>query len=82
MKFKLDLSQIKTMMKLNLASIIIIGFCEIFAIAVFINKGLNGNVEKWRFVVYITIVGIITLLLIASIFLFVYFLRLINKGKQ
>jgi hypothetical protein len=60
----------------------IIGFCEIFAIAVFINKGLTGTVEKWKFIVYIAIVGIISLLLIASILLFVYFLRLKTKVNK
>jgi hypothetical protein len=82
MKIKFDLSQIKTMMQLNIASIIIIGFCEAFAVALFINKGLNGAIEKWKFIVYLVVVIIISILLLASILLFIYFLRLKNKNEK
>jgi len=82
MKTKFDLSQISTMMQLNLASIIVIGFCELFAVAVFINKGFGEGIEKWKFIIYAIIVALITLLLVASILLFIYFLRLKKKkGK-
>jgi len=81
MKPKFDIAQIKTMMQLNLASIIIIGFCEIFAIAVFITKGFTEGIEKWKFIVYIVVIVVISLLLIASILLFIYFLKLKKKNK-
>lgn len=82
MKPKFDLSQISTMMQLNLVSIVIIGFCEVFAIAVFITKGFSEGVERWKFMVYVAIVAVITLLLLASILLFIYFLRMKRKENK
>jgi uncharacterized membrane protein len=78
---KFDIAQIKTLMQLNLASIIIIGFCEIFAIAAFISKGFVEGIERWKFIVYIVVVVVISLLLVASIVLFIYFLKLKKKNK-
>jgi len=82
MKIKFDIAQVETMMKLNLASIIIIGFCEIFAVSMLITKGLGSDVVKWKFFVYVAVVGIISLLLLASILLFIYFLRLKKKNSK
>lgn len=82
MKFKIDISQVQTMMQLNLASIVIIGFCEIFAIAVFIDKGFNHQLAKWKYILFAAIVGLISLLLLAAILLFIHFLRLKRKNNK
>jgi len=82
MKIKFDMSQVETMMKLNLVSIVIIGFCELFAVTMLISKGLGSDVVKWKFFVYVAAVGVISLLLLASILLFIYFLRLKKKNKH
>jgi uncharacterized membrane protein len=82
MKAKFDLFQLKTMMQLNLVSIVIIGFCEIFAIAVLVSKGFAEGTERWKFLLYIGVVSVITLLLIGSILIFIYFLKLKKKSKH
>jgi hypothetical protein len=72
---------IKMLLRLNIASIIAIAFCEVFAIAIFITKGFQEGIEKWKFISMIAVIVIISLLLIGSFISFIYFLKMKNRNK-
>jgi hypothetical protein len=73
---------IKTLLKLNMVSIVIIAFCEVFAFSVFLAKGFQEGIERWKFISLIIVVAVITLLFAGSIVSFFYFLRMKNRNNQ
>ncbi len=75
-------ADIKTLMKLNIGSIIITALCEIFVIYTFISKGLQGDVEKWKFILILVGLIIVSILFLASIASFIYFLSTNGKPKN
>jgi len=81
MKIKFNSLPIETLLRLNMISIIVICFCEAFAVSVLLIKGLAPGTERWRFFVYLTVVIVIALSLLASIGLSIYFLKQKRKVK-
>jgi hypothetical protein len=81
MKYKFTQFGIKTLLQLNIVSIVIIAFCEVFAVSVLFTKGLQPGIERLRFVSIIAGVVVITLLFIGSIVTFFFFLKLKNRGN-
>lgn len=73
-------ADIKTLLQLNIASIIITAFCEIFVIYTFISKGLQDGIVKWKFFLILMGLIIVSLLFLASIVSFIYFLN--KRGNQ
>jgi uncharacterized membrane protein len=82
MKIKFNSLPIETLLRLNMISIIVICFCEAFAVSVLLIKGLAPGTERWRFFVYLTVVIVIALSLLASIGLSIYFLKLKKKSER
>jgi hypothetical protein len=82
MKNIITLFNEKTLLLLNTVSIIIIVFCEVFAVSVLLSKGFQAGIERWKFITLIIVVVIISLLLIGSVVSFFYFLRMKNKNQQ
>jgi hypothetical protein len=82
MKNIFTLVNIKTLLKLNIVSIIIIAFCEVFAFSVFFAKGFQEGIERWKFISLIAVVVIITLLFAGSIVSFIYFIKMKNKNNH
>jgi len=72
---------IKMLLQLNIASIIVIAFCEAFAITIFIAKGFQEGIEKWKFISMIAVIVVISLFLIGSFISFIYFLKMKNRNK-
>jgi hypothetical protein len=72
---------IKTLLQLNIGSIVLIAFCDVFALSVFISKGFQEGIEKWKFLSMIAVVAIITLLFAGSIVSFFIFLKMKNSEK-
>lgn len=72
---------IKTMLQLNAISIFITAICEIFAISIFISKGLQPDIEHWKYVAIIIGLVVISLLFVGSIASMVLFVIMKNKKK-
>jgi len=72
---------IKMLLRLNIASIVVIAFCEVFAISIFITKGFQEGIEKWKFISMIAVIIVISLLLFGSFVSFIYFLRMKNRNN-
>ncbi len=73
---------IRSLLLLNIVSIVIIAFCDVFAFTILFAKGLHGDVTHGKFVAMVVIVSFITLLLIGSVVSFIYFLKLKGKNKK
>lgn len=75
-------TNIKTLLQLNIVSIVIIAFCEVFAISVFTSKAFQEGIEKWKFITLLVGVIIISLLFVGSIISFIYFMKLKNRKNR
>lgn len=73
---------IKTLLQLNIVSIVIIAFCDVFAFAIFLSKGFQDGVETWKFILYLSVVVFITLFLIGSVVSLIYFFKLKKKNNH
>jgi heme/copper-type cytochrome/quinol oxidase subunit 2 len=79
MKNIFKILDIKAMLQLNVASIIITGICVAFATSIFITKGQQPELEHWKYVAIIIGLVIVSLLFIGSIATFILFVRMKNK---
>lgn len=81
MKNKISHIGINALLKLNVVSIVIVAFCEVFALFMFFTKAFKEGIERWKFISLLAGVSIVTLLLIVSIVSLLYFLKMKNRNK-
>lgn len=73
---------IKTLVQLNVVSIVIIAFCEVFALFTLFTTGFQEGIERWKFFTLIAVAVIITLLFAGSIVTFFIFMKMKNRDKH
>ncbi|MBP7506889.1 MAG: hypothetical protein KA807_03640 [Prolixibacteraceae bacterium] len=62
-----------TLLKLNLISIVVIAFCELFVLYTFFSKGMEEGIELWKYKIILIGLILVSLLFLASIISFVYY---------
>jgi hypothetical protein len=69
----------KALFQLNLISIVITFFCEVFVIYTFVTKAFVEGLERWKYMALLIGLVIVSLLFIGSVAIFVYFLLMKKK---
>lgn len=82
MKNLFKVVDIKTMLQLNVVSIIITAICAVFALNILLTKGQQPDLEKWKYNTIIIGLVIISLLFVGSIASLVLFVIMKNKKKN
>lgn len=70
---------IKLMLQLNAISIFVTAICEVFAISIFITKGMQVGIEHWKYVAIIIGLVVVSILFVGSIASMVLFVIMKNK---
>lgn len=69
----------KILLQLNMISIVIIFFCEIFVIYTFETKAFVEGIERWKYLTLLFGLIIVSVLFLSSVALFIYFLFIKRK---
>ncbi len=75
------LNNSKILLQLNLISIVITFFCEIFVVYTFVSKAFVPGIEHWRYVALLIGLIVVSLLFVGSIALLIYFLLMKTKKR-
>ncbi|MFA9389403.1 MAG: hypothetical protein ACERKD_06330 [Prolixibacteraceae bacterium] len=81
MKSIFNIMDVKTMLQLNIVSILVTAICEVFALYIFLTKGQSPELEHWKYVAIVIGLVIISLLFIGSIVSLILFIITKNNRK-
>jgi uncharacterized membrane protein len=71
----------KILVKLNVGALIVTFFCEAFIVFTFITKGQQNGLEQWKYYTIIGALVLVSLLFLASLVSFVFFVRLQRRNR-
>lgn len=72
----------KILLQLNIGALVITSFCEVFIIFTLLTKGRQSGLEQWKYYAIIGGLVLVSLLLLASVISFIFFMRLRKKNKK
>lgn len=81
MKNIFNIMDAKTMFRINLVSIFITAICAVFSLYVFLTKGQADDLEKWKYLIILSSLILLSLLFLGSLASLIVFLRIKNKRK-
>jgi len=82
MKNIFNIIDVKTMLQLNILSIIITAVCTIFSLYIFLTKGQKPDLEHWKYVAIVIGMVVVSLLFIGSVVSLIVFINIKNRRKK
>jgi hypothetical protein len=71
-----------TLLKLNLGAMVVIAFCEVFVVFMFVQKGMAPEVVAWKYWAYLFGLVLISILFVGSIISMVIFMRMKRSKRR